>query len=124
MYVLAKNGTDIHHHFFYQMIGKYIIIIFSYFCIEYTIFILIFDLWNNQYVIFLCRWKMHFIRSEFRGLLPGRYTPESLSNVVENFNDQNKEELDKYVSIINLFEKYKSNEFWFLPSSTLLIAGV
>lgn len=40
---------------------------------------------------------MHFIRSEFRGLLPGRFSEESLSKVVENFNDQNKEELDKYV---------------------------
>lgn len=47
--------------------------------------------------LFLCRWKMHFIRSEFRGLLPGRFSEESLSKVVENFNDQNKEELDKYV---------------------------
>lgn len=43
---------------------------------------------------------MHFIRSEFRGLLPGRFSKESVSNVVENFNDQNKEELDKYVSYI------------------------
>lgn len=42
---------------------------------------------------------MHFIRSEFRGLLPGRFSQESLSTVVENFNDQNKEELDKYVSV-------------------------
>jgi len=44
---------------------------------------------------------MHFIRSEFRGLLPGRFNEESLSNVVENFNDQNKEELDKYVSVFD-----------------------
>lgn len=41
---------------------------------------------------------MHFIRSEFRGLLPGRFSPESLFKVVENYNDQNKEELDKYVN--------------------------
>lgn len=46
---------------------------------------------------------MHFIRSEFRGLLPGRFSDESLSKVIGNFNDQNKEELDKYVSIKNLF---------------------
>lgn len=44
---------------------------------------------------------MHFIRSEFRGLLPGRFSQESLHKVVENFNDQNKEELDKYVSILH-----------------------
>lgn len=48
---------------------------------------------------------MHFIRSEFRGLLPGRFSQESLSTVVENFNDQNKEELDKYVSVYKVFEK-------------------
>lgn len=52
---------------------------------------------------------MHFIRSEFRGLLPGRFSQESLFKVVENFNDQNKEELDKYVSIINLFKKCGNN---------------
>lgn len=51
----------------------------------------------------LDRWKMHFIRSEFRGLLPGRFSQESLSKVVENFNDQNKEELDKYVSVFHVF---------------------
>ncbi|VVC34297.1 GPI mannosyltransferase [Cinara cedri] len=45
------------------------------------------------------RWKMHFIRSDFRGLLPGRFSEESLTEVVENFNDQNKEELDKYSDI-------------------------
>lgn len=45
---------------------------------------------------------MHFIRSEFRGLLPGRFSEESLYKVIENFNDQNKEELDKYVSIRNM----------------------
>ncbi|XP_026811553.1 alpha-1,2-mannosyltransferase ALG9 isoform X1 [Rhopalosiphum maidis] len=45
------------------------------------------------------RWKMHFIRSEFRGLLPGRFSQESLYKVVENYNDQNKEELDKYSDI-------------------------
>lgn len=49
---------------------------------------------------------MHFIRSEFRGLLPGRFSPESLYNVVENYNDQNKEELDKYVSISHFSETY------------------
>lgn len=48
---------------------------------------------------------MHFIRSEFRGLLPGRFSEESLSKVFENFNDQNKEELDKYVSVFD-FTKY------------------
>ncbi|XP_050541616.1 alpha-1,2-mannosyltransferase ALG9 isoform X2 [Daktulosphaira vitifoliae] len=47
------------------------------------------------------RWKMHFIKSEFRGLLPGKFQNDSLSKVVEKFNDQNKEELDKY-SDINL----------------------
>lgn len=47
---------------------------------------------------------MHFIRSEFRGLLPGRFSEESLFKVVENFNDQNKEELDKYVSYSILIE--------------------
>ncbi|XP_029342082.1 alpha-1,2-mannosyltransferase ALG9 [Acyrthosiphon pisum] len=45
------------------------------------------------------RWKMHFIRSEFRGLLPGRFSSESLYKVEENYNDQNKEELDKYSDI-------------------------
>jgi len=49
---------------------------------------------------------MHFIRSEFRGLLPGRFSPESLYKVVENYNDQNKEELDKYVSILHFSETY------------------
>lgn len=49
---------------------------------------------------------MHFIRSEFRGLLPGRFSLESLTKVVENFNDQNKEELDKYVSVFDLFNKH------------------
>lgn len=43
---------------------------------------------------------MNFIRSEFRGILPGRFSQESLSKVIEHFNDQNKEELDKYVSIM------------------------
>lgn len=52
---------------------------------------------------------MHFIRSEFRGLLPGRFSQESLSTVVENFNDQNKEELDKYVSIYQLFKDYRNS---------------
>lgn len=50
---------------------------------------------------------MHFIRSEFRGLLPGRFSEESLTKVVENFNDKNKEELDKYVSVLNFNENYK-----------------
>lgn len=49
---------------------------------------------------------MHFIRSEFRGLLPGRFSQESLHTVIENFNDQNKEELDKYVSILNFTKTY------------------
>lgn len=40
---------------------------------------------------------MHFIKSDFRGLLPGKFRNDSLSQVVEKFNDQNKEELDKYV---------------------------
>lgn len=55
----------------------------------------------------LCRWKMHFIRSEFRGLLPGRFNNESVTKVVENFNDQNKEELDKYVSVYKYFKELK-----------------
>jgi hypothetical protein len=50
---------------------------------------------------------MHFIRSEFRGLLPGRFSPESLSTVVENFNNQNKEELDKYVSVYKIFKEHR-----------------
>lgn len=50
---------------------------------------------------------MHFIRSEFRGLLPGRFSQESLSTATENFNDQNKEELDKYVSILELYKQIK-----------------
>ncbi|XP_050419689.1 alpha-1,2-mannosyltransferase ALG9 [Adelges cooleyi] len=45
------------------------------------------------------RWKMHFIRSEFRGLLPGRFHNDSMSKVKENYNDQNKEEPDKYSDI-------------------------
>lgn len=49
---------------------------------------------------------MHFIRSEFRGLLPGRFSQESLHKVIENYNDQNKEELDKYVSVFNFIEIY------------------
>jgi len=51
---------------------------------------------------------MHFIRSEFRGLLPGRFSPESLYKVEENYNDQNKEELDKYVSILHFSETLHS----------------
>lgn len=48
--------------------------------------------------------RMRFVRSEFRGLLPGNYDaslpfPDVTRRVPRTQNDQNKEETDRYVNV-------------------------
>ena len=65
------------------------------------------------YFIVLCialylRWSMRFLRSEFRGQLPGRYREDlplqqaTSMNRPNEFNDMNLEEESRYVSRIQM----------------------
>ena len=46
----------------------------------------------------MCRWKLRFIRSEFKGQLPQQYSSDP-SVIPDHMNDMNKEETSRYVSI-------------------------
>ena len=51
----------------------------------------------------ICRWKLRFIRSEFKGQLPQQFSSDP-SVIPDHMNDMNKEETSRYVSTISITE--------------------
>ena len=65
------------------------------------------------------KWKLRFIRSEFKGQLPKPYThfPNATIIIPEDMNDMNKEEPSRYVHESNLFLYHISDFCWQTPMS-------
>ena len=65
-------------------------------------------LYSCIYIPLYLRWSMRFLRSEFRGQLPGRYREDlplqqaTSMNRPNEFNDMNLEEESRYVSRIQM----------------------
>jgi hypothetical protein len=85
MFVLEKIGIDFHHIFYYQK-GK-----------------LLFSQGFFSIILMFCRSELKFLQSEFKGQLPKAYSHlTNATRLKENhFNDANKEEMDRYVSILS-----------------------
>ena len=54
---------------------------------------------RNQDYVYDARWKLKFVRSEFRGQLPAEYAtgPDGTKIIPDNMNDMNREEESRYV---------------------------
>jgi len=69
---------------------------------------------ENQIQKFRC--ELSFIRSEFRGQLPKAYSQlKNATRLVENhFNDENKEEIDRYVCLFFFVLQKRNRIDWFV----------
>ena len=58
----------------------------------------------NSFYLPSPKWKLRFIRSQFKGQLPKPYSsfPNATSIIPEHMNDMNKEEPSRYVSSLVL----------------------
>ena len=81
--------------------------------------------WFSSY---LCRWKLQFVKSGFRGQLPKPYSNHKNAtwSILEYMNDMNKEEPSRYVSLSLKFTCTVSIDWLLsasLPSSQFDLAG-